>query len=140
VEDVFKRVTDEGYSFLLDGTFALASASKNIKRVLNKSYEVNIYFVYQDPLIAWKFVKEREIKEDRHVPKDIFINAYFMNLHNIIRAKEKFGESIEVTILFKDFHNVISETHADTNNIQLTLHKRIFRGEFRWLKETKYNS
>ena len=121
VGDVFKRVTDDGYSFLLDGTFALASASKNIKRVLKKSYDINIYFVYQDPLIAWKFVKEREIKEGRHVPKDVFINAYFMSRHNIIHAKEKFGELIELTILFKDFHNIISETHADTDNIQLIL-------------------
>ena len=121
VGDVFKRVTDQGYSFLLDGTFALASASKNIKNVLNHSYKVNIYFVFQDPLIAWKFVKIREIKEGRHVPKEVFINAYFMSRHNVIRMKEKFGDLINITILFKDFHGGISETHEDTDNIRLIL-------------------
>ena len=127
---MFKRVINEGYSFLLDGTFALASARKNIEMVLKNSYDkVSIYFVYQDPLIAWKFVKNREIIEGRHVPKMSFINAYFMSRYNVIRAKEKFGDLINITILFKDFHGNISETHADTDNIELILPK-LYTKEF----------
>jgi predicted ABC-type ATPase len=121
VGDVFNRITDEGYSFLLDGTFALESVSKNIKQVLKHSYKVQIYFVYQDPLIAWDFVKIRELKEGRHVPKERFINAYFKSRHNVIHVKEKFSDFVNITILFKDFHGEISEIHADTDNIHLIL-------------------
>ena len=121
VGDIFNRVSDEGYSLLLDGTFALASASKNIERVLKRNYNVSIYYVYQDPMIAWEFVKQREKVEGRNVPKERFINAYFMARHNLIKVKEKFGDQVEINILFKDFQNQISETHADTENIQMIL-------------------
>ena len=121
VGEIFNRVSDAGYSLLLDGTFALASASKNIDRVLKRSYNVSIYYVYQDPVIAWEFVKQREKVEGRNVPKERFINAYFMARHNLIKVKEKFGERVEINILFKDYQNKISETHADTENIQMIL-------------------
>ncbi|MDR0912033.1 MAG: zeta toxin family protein [Methanobrevibacter sp.] len=121
VGDIFKKVTDAGYCFLLDGTFALKSASKNIKRVLKRNYNVNIFFVYQDPLIAWNFVKIREFKEGRHVPKNVFINAYIMSRENIIHVKEKFGNEIDIHLLFKDFKGKIYETIPNTNNISLIL-------------------
>jgi len=124
VGDIFKRITDEGYSFLLDGTFALDSASKNIQRVLKKNYQnINIYFVYQDPLIAWKFVKIRELKEGRHVPKERFINAYFMSRKNIIKVREKFGDLVNIHILLKDFDGKIYEVQGYTESIQLLLPK-----------------
>jgi predicted ABC-type ATPase len=132
VGDVFRRVTNQGYSFLLDGTFALESASKNIKQVLKHSYEVNIYFIYQNPFIAWDFVKLREDKEGRNVPKETFINAYFMSRNNVIKVKKKFGELININILFKDFKGEISEIHEDTDNPQLIL-PELYTTEF--LKE-----
>ena len=35
--------------------------------------------------------------------------------------KKKFGDLIDITVLFKDFYGGISEIHADTDNIQLIL-------------------
>ncbi len=66
-------------------------------------------------------MKQREKVEGRNVPKERFINAYFMARHNLIKVKEKFGERVEINILFKDYQNKISETHADTENIQMIL-------------------
>jgi len=39
----------------------------------------------------------------------------------MLLGNEKFGDLINITILFKDFHGGISEIHADTGNIQLIL-------------------
>ena len=43
---------------------------------VEKHFRVTIFYVYQDPKIAWKFTQEREIAEGRHVPKKAFINAF----------------------------------------------------------------
>lgn len=70
-------ILKNGYSFLLDGTFAIGRAKQNIERCLSRDYDVTIYFIFQDPLVAWNYTKIREKVEGRFVPKDRFINAYF---------------------------------------------------------------
>lgn len=73
-----------GYSFILDATFAILSAEKNISRALKNHFRVTIFYVYQDPKTAWHFTQKREIAEGRHVPKKAFINA-FLNQEKILK-------------------------------------------------------
>lgn len=77
VDYVFSWLIDHRYSFLLDGTFAIKKSSLNIKRSLDHNYNVFIYYVYQDPVVAWDFTQIREKKEGRMVPKEQFINCVF---------------------------------------------------------------
>lgn len=119
VEQSLKYVLEHGYSFILDGTFALESSNKNIQRSL-KTHDVTLYYVYQDPLVAWNFTKIREIAEGRHVPKDVFINAFFKSHENIVKAKAKFPE-IELNLIIKDYSNDITEAHTYTDNVSLIL-------------------
>jgi len=61
-------------SFIFDGTFSnLDRSRENIKRSLNRGRFVQIVYVYQDPKQAWEFVKAREAKDGRMVPRDAFI-------------------------------------------------------------------
>lgn len=69
VDVAFSKVLQEGMSFILDGTFGHAKAEQNIARVLKRNYHTKIYFVYQNPLHAWRFTKIRENKEGRKLPK-----------------------------------------------------------------------
>lgn len=121
VDHSFTFLLKQGYSFILDGTFAISKASKNIERAIGRDYDVTIYYVYQDPIIAWQFTKAREDKEGRVVPKERFINAYFKSRENIKEVKEMFGDKVELNIVMKDYQNNITEIHFDTDNVGLLL-------------------
>ncbi len=80
-----------------------------------------IYYVYQDPFIAWDFTKKREEVEGRFVPKERFINAFFQSRKNLMRVKKQFQEKITINILVKDFQNTISDFLMDIDNVELAL-------------------
>ena len=120
VDQSFKFVVDMGYSFILDATFAVLSAEKNIIRTLKNRYRVTLFYVYQEPQVAWSFTKERELAEGTVVPKDTFINAFFQARENIEKVKKRYPE-VTLHIIIKDYQNNISEVHFDADNIQLVL-------------------
>lgn len=123
VEQAFLYMIDKGYSFILDATFALVSSNSNIKRVIKKGYKPIIFYVYQEPLVAWDFTKRREKIEGRNVPKETFINAFFKSKRNIIKAKSKFPE-LELNIVLKDFDNNIADVHFDADNVELIVNDK----------------
>lgn len=120
VEQALKYVLERGYSFILDATFAVLSADKNIRRALKNDYSISIFYVYQQPEVAWQFTKKREEAEGRLVPKEVFINAFFKSRENIAKVKERHPE-IMLNIIVKDYQNNISETHFSADNIELLL-------------------
>lgn len=120
VEQALRYMLEHGYSFILDATFAILSAEKNITRALKNDFAVTIFYVYQDPKIAWQFTKERERVEGRRVPKQTFINAFFKSRENIEKVKQRHPE-ILLNILIKDYQNNISEVHFATDNVELVL-------------------
>lgn len=128
VEQALRYVLENGYSFILDATFAILSADKNIKRALKNEYSISIFYVYQQPEIAWNFTKKREKVEGRLVPKEIFINAFFKSRENIEKVKERYPE-IMLNIIVKDYQNNISETHFSADNIELFLPLKYTREE-----------
>lgn len=121
VDHTFTAVLRKGYSFILDGTFAISKSKLNIERVIKRGYEVSLYYVYQDPYVAWEFTKKRQETEGRYVPKAIFINAYFKSRENTIHVKDIFGDQIKVTVIFKDYENNISDILEDVDNLELVL-------------------
>ncbi|MHC5372237.1 zeta toxin family protein [Enterococcus sp. LJL120] len=120
VEQSLKYVLENNYSFILDATFAVLSAEKNITRALKRGYSITIFYVYQDPKVAWKFTKDRELAEGRNVPKQIFINAFFKSRENIEKVKLRHPE-IMLHIIIKDYQNNVSESHYAADNVALVL-------------------
>ncbi|MFT0189772.1 zeta toxin family protein [Candidatus Enterococcus avicola] len=120
VEQAFKYVLNQGYSFILDATFAILSAEKNISRALKNHFRVTIFYVYQDPKVAWSFTQKRELAEGRHVPKKAFINTFFKSRENIAKVKSKHPDVL-LHIIIKDYINNISEVHYATDNLDLFL-------------------
>lgn len=102
VDILFNHVLRKNYNFILDGTFAYQGSIRNIERCLKHNRKVDIYYVYQDPLVAWNFTKEREAKEKRKVTKETFIKAYFASIENIRQVKEQFGNQVQLNVLVKD--------------------------------------
>ena len=68
VEKIHDFVLRNNQNFTLDGTLVnYDKAISNIKRSIEKGGEVSIFFVYQEPLIAWEFTKKREEIEHRNI-------------------------------------------------------------------------
>lgn len=102
VNILFDYALGHGISCILDGTFAYGGAVENIRRSIDKSRVVELWFIYQDPLKAWEFTKAREAKEARHVSKEVFIESFFEAKRNVRKVKTQFY-TVELNLLIKDY-------------------------------------
>lgn len=106
VEKVHDLVLKQKQSFLLDGTLSnLTKAQANIQRSLDKGRKVFILYVYQDPRLAWEFVRDREQTEGRRILMTHFIEQYFEARKAVNCLKREFGKYIQVDLLLKDIDN-----------------------------------
>lgn len=76
---------------------------------------VLILYVYQDPALAWQFVKAREQIEGRNIPLEEFVRQYFSARDTINRLKLEFGHAITVDIFIKNEQGL---TQVYKENIQ----------------------
>jgi UDP-N-acetylglucosamine kinase len=106
VEKMHDMALDEGQSFLLDGTLSRYEiARRNIDRSLKKKRTVQILYVYQEPRLAWEFVKARETAEGRRIRPETFIEQYFSAREVVNRLKDELGNQIGVDLLLKNNDN-----------------------------------
>lgn len=118
VEKVHDLALKQKQSFLLDGTLAVyEKAVENIQRSLNKGRLVQILYVYQDPYLAWQFVKAREQQEGRRIPAKDFIDQYFAARDTVNRLKKRFGRELEIDLLLKDIDNTNRVYQANVDSI-----------------------
>lgn len=90
---------------ILDGTFAYEDALNNVQRSLNKKRKVELWFIYQDPKIAWEFTIAREAEEIRRINKYVFIKAFFDSRENTKNAKVRFANNLTLNLLIKNIDN-----------------------------------
>lgn len=91
-------------NFLLDGTFANREyAIENINRSIKKGRKIQISYLFQDPLNAWRLTQAREKKEGRVVPMDIFIKDYFLAKDVVNEIKARFGDKVMVDVIIRDY-------------------------------------
>lgn len=120
---LYDYVCKNGLNVIIDGTFAYANPAENIKRSLKHNRNIEIYFLYQNPIVSWKFTKSRERKEFRNVPKDVFINAYLKSIENVTLVKNEFGNKIKLNLVIKDFTKSLQTLHLNTSEIEKLLPK-----------------
>jgi hypothetical protein len=114
----------------LDGTFAVGKATVNIKRAIRHQFgSVQIYFVYQNPIVAWDFTKKREVIEGRKVPKKVFVNSYFKSRENIKSVKQEFGDAVILNVIAKDYQNKNREIFENVVDIDEVVSERYNREE-----------
>ncbi|MDP2665090.1 MAG: zeta toxin family protein [bacterium] len=94
---------EHNQNYIFDGTLTnLKKAQENISRGLKHDRVVQILYIYQDPLQAWKFVQDREKKDGRVIPKDVFVQQYFQARANVNQLKKEFGSRLRVDIIVKN--------------------------------------
>lgn len=118
VEKLLDYVLKHKQDFILDATFAdYQKARTNILRCTNKNRKVGIVYLYQDPIIAWKFTQKREALEGRKIPMDIFVKAFFEAYENVKKVKKEFGNQIELWLIVKNLEQGIEKTYFNIDNI-----------------------
>lgn len=129
VQILFDHVVLNNINVILDGTFAYHNALKNIDRSLNHARQVEIFFVYQDPIQAWEFTKKREALEKRKVTKNVFIDAYFKSRENANMAKQRHGKNVKLTLCIKDFERDLENLEFNIDNIDNYIKKPYSRDQ-----------
>tara|TARA_A100001391_G_scaffold193102_1_gene167959 strand:+ start:473 stop:1231 length:759 start_codon:yes stop_codon:yes gene_type:complete len=118
VSRVFDVLVKSRKSFLLDGTSAnLGVVRSNIKRSLDKGREVRLWYVYQDPIASWEFVKAREEIEGRGIPLKAFLDQYFKSRLVASEVKREFGDVLSVDVLVKSFNETDTEFYENVGSV-----------------------
>lgn len=123
ISDLYGAVLKNCQSALIDGTFAYQHWRENVERSLQHNRLVEIYYLYQDPHIAWDFVKKRERNQGRMVPKDVFIADYISSIKNVSKAKEIYGNNITVYFAKNNYQKVVEYVKIDVGSIEEFLPK-----------------
>ena len=124
VDDLYNYCLSNSYNIVVDGTFAHKKTIENIKKSLDKNRKVIIYFIYQDPIIAWDFTKKREVVEHRKITEDVFIKTFLLSKENVKVAKQAFEDKIELNLVIKDLNNdKISDLRLNIKEIDSYLPK-----------------
>lgn len=120
VEYLFDYVLKAKKSVILDGTFAdYEKACKNVQRSIKRGRHTEIYYLYQEPPIAWQFTQARERLEGRFVPKEMFIHSLLNARENVKKIKEVFGSKVKVNVVIKNFENREEKTYLDIKSIDV---------------------
>lgn len=114
---LFNHVMHNNINAILDGTFAYERAMENIERSLNHKREVIIYYLFQDPKVAWDFTQIREAKEGRRVSKEVFINAFLRARENVSQAKAHYGDKIMLNLIIKDFTKNFEQAYPNVGRL-----------------------
>ncbi|MDR3642461.1 MAG: zeta toxin family protein [Candidatus Doudnabacteria bacterium] len=123
VNVLFDYVLHNNINAILDGTFAYERAMENIERSLKHNRRVVIYYLFQDPVVAWTFTKIREEKEGRHVSKEVFIHSFVRARENVSQAKAHFGSKIELNLVIKDFSKSFEKLYDNVESLDVYLPK-----------------
>ncbi len=102
---------------IMDGTFANYDiARRNIINCLNKKRQISVFYIFQDPVIAWDFTRKREKLEGRYIPKEAFVNAFFKARENVVLLKKEFNDKIELNLVIKNKDNTIKKIKYDIDH------------------------
>lgn len=126
IEKIHDNALRNNQTFVFDGTFSnYNKALENIRRSLKRGRKVEIYYVYQQPEIAWRFTQAREVTEGRNIPKAAFIEKFLGARDVVQRVRQEFGDEVVVDLAKKDLSNLgidsIIEIKPKSNNIDYYL-------------------
>ena len=90
---------------------------------------MQILYVYQNPLLAWDFVKAREAAEGRRIRPEHFIDQYFAARDAVNTLKLEYGSDVHVDLLLKHIDNSGRLYKAGVDKIDYHIPERHTRAE-----------
>jgi len=122
LERIYDEVVKSKLNFVMDGTFSHSKAIPNVKRVLEHGYKVKLYYIHQEPSIAWKFTQDRELVERREITRAGFIDTY-KKLQDNLRILQELNIDIIISIVIKDRGNKVGQITEDINDLFVQIPK-----------------
>lgn len=116
LEKIYDLAVVAKLDFVFDGTFAHAKAIPNLQRAISHGYKVKIYYIHQDPKIAWKFTQDRELVEHRSIEKQGFIDTYKSLQGNLHALCDKY-KNVTISLIVKDAENKIGRRIEDVQDL-----------------------
>ena len=105
----YDEVLKNKYDFVMDGTFGGKVAVENVRRALAHGYQVRIFYINQDPGLAWKYTVAREKIEFRSIDREGFISTYYKIFENLSGLNQFLGQHSVVDIIIKDKNNRVKD-------------------------------
>jgi predicted ABC-type ATPase len=127
---------EQNQNYVFDGTLSnLERARENITRSLKHGRFVQIIYVYQDPWQAWEFVKARELRDGRMIPKDVFIEQFCTARSNVDMLKQEFGPHISVDVIVKNIDGSDFSYFQNINRVDRYIPQRYTKSDLQALIE-----
>ena len=112
--ELFSHSLKKGYSLIMDSNFAnIEVAILNIKRLLKKSYKIEILYLYDYPELCYEYATRREVVTHRKVPKDVFARSNINSYKTVLEIKELFNEQINLRFFDKRNGHVYDNIKID---------------------------
>lgn|SRR3989338_7767786 len=106
VEKIHDYVLRQRQTFVMDGTMSkYEKAVENITRSLQHSRRVLVFYIYQNPRVAWEFTEKREKVEGRNIPKSAFIEQFFSARETVDKIRNQFDKHVSAYLVKKNFEN-----------------------------------
>ena len=70
---------------------------------MKKNRIVFVFYIYQNPKVAWDFTKKRELVEGRNIPKSSFIDHFICSRETIRHIRNKYGEEVVMYLVEKNY-------------------------------------
>lgn len=100
--ELFNYSLKQQYSIILDSNLSnISQAIQNIERLLKRGYNIQIYYLYNNPKVCFEYATRREIVTHRKVPKDVFIRSNINSYNTVLEIKSIFKDSINLHFIDK---------------------------------------
>lgn len=131
--DVLRKYCfDNRISFIHDGTFGNYETMRIlVDESLKTGRDVQIFYIYIDPLSAWEFTKAREYLEGRNIMKERFIEQFFRARENVERIKRELGDKVTLHLILKDSQNQVVDVLFNAPSIDTYLRTQYNKGVIR---------
>lgn len=112
---IYDEVLKAHIDFVFDGTFSSPNALPNLQRAIRHGHKVKVYYIHQDPVIAWQFTKDRELVEHRAIDRMGFIETYG-KIENNLRDLCKVSNDVTISLIVKDSNNRIGQRYENVDD------------------------
>jgi len=116
--ELFTYALKNDLSLIMDSNFAnIEMAKQNIGRLIKKSYEIDIFYLYDYEQLCFEYAQRREIVTHRKVPKDVFLRSNTESYKTVLAIKELFKEQVTINFFDKrenDKNDIYNNIEAKT--------------------------
>ena len=112
--ELFTYALKSDLSLIMDSNFAnINVAIQNIKRLLKKSYKIDILYLYDYQERCYEYAARRELVTHRKVPKDVFLRSNINSYRTVLAIKELFEEKVTLNFMDKREDDIYNNIETD---------------------------